>query len=57
MMKVYILVVSVPYSVDNEVKIEGVYDSEKKAKKGWEEFQEDGDSSYESYDIEEWEVE
>lgn len=57
-MKVYILIVSVPYSVDNEVKIAGVYDSEKKAEKGWEDFQEDGDnSSYESYGIDEWEVE
>lgn len=52
-MIIYILVGMIPYSVDNEVENLGVYDTEKKAKKRWKDY----DGRMEEYTIEEWEVE
>ena len=37
-MKVFILVGYIPYSVDNEVQVIGVYTSEKKAEEVWEKY-------------------
>lgn len=55
-MKVYILVGYIPYSVDNEVENLGVFTSEKKAEKGWDEYRE-RTGYLEEYRIEEHEVE
>ena len=51
--KVYILIGMIPYSVDNEVDILGVYDTEKKAEKGWKDY----NGHMEDYTIAEWNIE
>lgn len=40
-MKVYVLIGYIPHSVDNEVEVIDVFDSEIGAEKGWEEYSEE----------------
>lgn len=54
-MKVYILIGYIPYSVDNEVEILGVFDSEKGAEKRWEEYSEEN-GYLQEHEIKEFDV-
>lgn len=52
-MNVYVLMGYIPYSVDNEVEVLGVFSTKIKAEKGWNEYE----GRMEENDITEWEVE